>query len=190
MEVQILSSAPLLRRDLRRFGVSPFCFLIAHIAKVVQIDKAFLIAKPIRKALSICGEHLLCAQLRPADQDGAAGSVVKLAGLVERIRRERPTCKSLYEKGRTVFPMAPEYKDRLTHTYKPVNTKTQMLDVVAWRLLQTTEAGDRYAVSVAVPNQSEEPSAIKKEVLFSGLPTEIYSDGEFKVELLLEEKDR
>ena len=37
-----------------------------------------------------CGEHLLCAQLRPADQDGAAGSVVKLAGLVERIRREWP----------------------------------------------------------------------------------------------------
>ena len=35
-----------------------------------------------------CGEHLLCAQLRPADQDGAAGSVAKLAGLVERIRRE------------------------------------------------------------------------------------------------------
>ena len=37
-----------------------------------------------------CGEHLLCAQLRPADQDGAAGSVLKLAGLVERIRREWP----------------------------------------------------------------------------------------------------
>jgi len=37
-----------------------------------------------------CGEHLLCAQLRPANQDGAAGSVLKLAGLVERIRREWP----------------------------------------------------------------------------------------------------
>lgn len=37
-----------------------------------------------------CGEHLLCAQLRPADQDGAAGSVVKLASLVERIRRVWP----------------------------------------------------------------------------------------------------
>ena len=37
-----------------------------------------------------CGEHLLCAQLRPADQDGAAGSVAKLAGLVERIRRQWP----------------------------------------------------------------------------------------------------
>jgi hypothetical protein len=37
-----------------------------------------------------CGAHLLCAQLRPADQDAAAGSVAKLAGLVERIRREWP----------------------------------------------------------------------------------------------------
>jgi hypothetical protein len=37
-----------------------------------------------------CGEHLLCAQLRPADQDGAAGSVAKLAGLVERIRHAWP----------------------------------------------------------------------------------------------------
>ena len=37
-----------------------------------------------------CGEHLLCAQLRPADQDGAVGSVAKLAGLVERIRRVWP----------------------------------------------------------------------------------------------------
>jgi hypothetical protein len=37
-----------------------------------------------------CGEHLLCAQLRPADQDGAAGSVAKLAGLVERIRQQWP----------------------------------------------------------------------------------------------------
>ena len=37
-----------------------------------------------------CGEHLLCAQLRPADQDGAAGSVAKLAGLVGRIRQAWP----------------------------------------------------------------------------------------------------
>ncbi len=37
-----------------------------------------------------CGEHLLCAQLRPADQDAAAGSIAKLAGLVERIRRRWP----------------------------------------------------------------------------------------------------
>jgi len=37
-----------------------------------------------------CGEHLLVAQLRPADQDGAAGSVEKLVGLVERIRGAWP----------------------------------------------------------------------------------------------------
>ncbi len=37
-----------------------------------------------------CGERLLCAQLRPADQDDAAGSVAKLAGLVERIRHQWP----------------------------------------------------------------------------------------------------
>lgn len=37
-----------------------------------------------------CGEHLLCAQLRPADQDGAAGAVQKLAVLVDHIRREWP----------------------------------------------------------------------------------------------------
>lgn len=40
-----------------------------------------------------CGEHLLCAQLRPADQDGAAGSVEKLAGLVQRIRQAWPDVK-------------------------------------------------------------------------------------------------
>jgi hypothetical protein len=40
-----------------------------------------------------CGEHLLCAQLRPADQDGAAGSVAKLAALVERIRHAWPEVK-------------------------------------------------------------------------------------------------
>jgi hypothetical protein len=40
-----------------------------------------------------CGEHLLCAQLRPADQDAAAGSVFKLAALVERIRRAWPEVK-------------------------------------------------------------------------------------------------
>lgn len=43
-----------------------------------------------------CGEHLLCAQLRPADQDGAAGSVAKLAGLVERIRREWPDVQIIF----------------------------------------------------------------------------------------------
>jgi hypothetical protein len=35
-----------------------------------------------------CGEHLLCAQLRPADIDGAAGSVKQLAKIVARIRRQ------------------------------------------------------------------------------------------------------
>ncbi len=37
-----------------------------------------------------CGEHLLCAKLRPSDIDGAAGSVKQLAQLVERIRRRWP----------------------------------------------------------------------------------------------------
>ena len=33
-----------------------------------------------------CGEHLLCARLRTADQDGAAGTVAELARIVARIR--------------------------------------------------------------------------------------------------------
>ena len=37
-----------------------------------------------------CGEHLLCAKLRPADIDGAAGSVKQLAKIVQRIRRAWP----------------------------------------------------------------------------------------------------
>ena len=37
-----------------------------------------------------CGEHLLCAKLRPSDIDGAAGSVKQLTQLVERIRRRWP----------------------------------------------------------------------------------------------------
>lgn len=37
-----------------------------------------------------CGEHLLCAKLRPADVDGAAGSVKQLARIVEHIRRAWP----------------------------------------------------------------------------------------------------
>jgi Transposase DDE domain group 1 len=37
-----------------------------------------------------CGEHLLCAKLRPADIDGAAGSVKQLTKIVERIRRAWP----------------------------------------------------------------------------------------------------
>ena len=37
-----------------------------------------------------CGEHLLCAKLRPADIDGAAGAVKQLARIVEHIRRQWP----------------------------------------------------------------------------------------------------
>ncbi len=34
-----------------------------------------------------CGEHLLCARLRPADGDGAAGSVEEIARLVQQMRQ-------------------------------------------------------------------------------------------------------
>ena len=37
-----------------------------------------------------CGEHLLCARLRPANIDGAAGSVEELARLVKQIRQAWP----------------------------------------------------------------------------------------------------
>jgi hypothetical protein len=37
-----------------------------------------------------CGEHLLCAKLRPSDIDGAAGSVKQLRKIVERIRLAWP----------------------------------------------------------------------------------------------------
>jgi hypothetical protein len=37
-----------------------------------------------------CGEHLLCAKLRPSDIDGAAGSVKQLAKIVEQIRLAWP----------------------------------------------------------------------------------------------------
>jgi Transposase DDE domain group 1 len=37
-----------------------------------------------------CGEHLLCARLRQADQDGAAGTVDELAHMIERIRLSWP----------------------------------------------------------------------------------------------------
>ena len=37
-----------------------------------------------------CGDHLLSAKLRPADIDGAAGSVKELARIVKHIRREWP----------------------------------------------------------------------------------------------------
>ena len=37
-----------------------------------------------------CGEHLLCARLRPANQDGAAGSVEELQRIVGQIRNRWP----------------------------------------------------------------------------------------------------
>ena len=37
-----------------------------------------------------CDEHLLCARLRTADQDGAAGTVEELAHIIERIRVSWP----------------------------------------------------------------------------------------------------
>ena len=40
-----------------------------------------------------CGEHLLCAKLRPANIDAAAGSVKQLARIVEQIRAAWPTVR-------------------------------------------------------------------------------------------------
>ncbi len=37
-----------------------------------------------------CGDHLLCAKLRPANQDGAAGSVEELERIVDQIRSHWP----------------------------------------------------------------------------------------------------
>ena len=37
-----------------------------------------------------CGEHLLCARLRTADQDGAAGTVDELSRIIARIRAQWP----------------------------------------------------------------------------------------------------
>ena len=37
-----------------------------------------------------CGEHLLCARLRPADRDAAAGSVAELARIIRQIRQRWP----------------------------------------------------------------------------------------------------
>lgn len=37
-----------------------------------------------------CGDHLLCAKLRPADIDAAAGSVKQLTRIVQQIRRQWP----------------------------------------------------------------------------------------------------
>lgn len=40
-----------------------------------------------------CGEHLLCAKLRPADIDGAAGSVKHVAKIVHKIRAAWPNVR-------------------------------------------------------------------------------------------------
>ncbi len=37
-----------------------------------------------------CGEHLLCARLRQADQDGAAGTKEELEHIIEHVRRRWP----------------------------------------------------------------------------------------------------
>jgi hypothetical protein len=37
-------------------------------------------------ALRFFGDHLLCARVRPADQDGAAGAVDELRRIVGQIR--------------------------------------------------------------------------------------------------------
>ena len=37
-----------------------------------------------------CGEHLLCARLRPADEDAAAGSVEEMSRIVEQVRQRWP----------------------------------------------------------------------------------------------------
>ena len=37
-----------------------------------------------------CGEHLLCARLRPSNQDASAGSVVEVEHLVRQVRRRWP----------------------------------------------------------------------------------------------------
>lgn len=40
-----------------------------------------------------CGEHLLCAKLRPSDIDAAAGSVKQVARIVEQIRQRWPNVR-------------------------------------------------------------------------------------------------
>jgi hypothetical protein len=42
-----------------------------------------------------CGEHLLCAKLRPSDIDGAAGSLKQVQQIVARIRRQWPNVRVL-----------------------------------------------------------------------------------------------
>src|ERR1700751_3821998 len=42
-----------------------------------------------------CGEHLLCARLRPANQDASAGSVVEIERIVQKIRRRWPRVRMI-----------------------------------------------------------------------------------------------
>jgi len=42
-----------------------------------------------------CGEHLLCARVRPADGDGAAGSVEEVARLVKQLRQAWPEVRMI-----------------------------------------------------------------------------------------------
>ena len=42
-----------------------------------------------------CGDHVLCARLRPADIDASAGSVAELQRIVTQIRRRRPDTRIL-----------------------------------------------------------------------------------------------
>lgn len=42
-----------------------------------------------------CGEHLLCARLRPANQDASAGSVVEIERIVQQIRRRWPRVRMI-----------------------------------------------------------------------------------------------
>ena len=57
-----------------------------------------------------CGEHLLCARLRTADQDGAAGTEEELARIIERIRLRWPRDRD-YRAGR--FGLLPGRSDGL-----------------------------------------------------------------------------
>src|SRR6516164_9715984 len=58
----------------RRFGSTEYCFLPLYI---------------------FCGDHLLCARLRPSDIDGSAGALKQLRRIIARIRQVWPDAKVL-----------------------------------------------------------------------------------------------
>ena len=60
-----------------------------------------------------CGEHLLCARLRPADRDAAAGSVKELARLIGQIRRRWPGVAIIVR-----FTFLPGYRLCRSHTLR------------------------------------------------------------------------